>query len=120
MTAKTMTSDFSKLEKQAQSVAATLGAMANANRLLILCHLAGGEKTVSEIIEICSITQSAVSQHLAKMRLMGLVTTRREGKQIHYRIASEAVTAIMQTLYAFYCAPQVRSKKQPRVTGKVS
>lgn len=64
-------SDLSQLAGQAETVALTLDAMANANRLLILCHLMSGEKTVSQIVEAVSIAQSAVSQHLAKMRLLG-------------------------------------------------
>ena len=95
--------DLQKLEKQAEVVAATLGAMANANRLMILCHLASGEKTVSELVEALSLAQSAVSQHLTIMRSLKLVRTRRDGKKIHYSIASEEVNAIMRTLYSVYC-----------------
>ncbi len=106
-------SDLRQLERQAETVAKTLGAMANANRLLILCHLADGEKTVSQIVEAVAVTQSVASQHLAKMRLLNLVKTRRNGKQIYYSIASDAVMTIMQTLYAVYCAPQVDGRAHP-------
>ncbi len=105
-------SDLLQLEKQAEKVAETLGAMANANRLLILCHLANDEKTVSQIVDAVSVAQSAVSQHLARMRLLGLVKSRREGKQIYYRLASDAVAAIMQTLYSIYCGPQNGKRKR--------
>jgi ArsR family transcriptional regulator, virulence genes transcriptional regulator len=99
-----------QLERQADTVAELLSAMANAKRLLILCQLAGGEKTVSQIVEAVAIAQSAASQHLAKMRLLQLVKTRRDGKQIYYSIASEAVASIMQSLYAVYCAPKAKAK----------
>lgn len=95
--------DLQKLEKQAEVVAATLGAMANANRLMILCHLTNGEKTVSELVEALSLAQSVVSQHLTIMRNLKLVGARRDGKNVHYSIASEEVNAIMRTLYAVYC-----------------
>jgi len=93
------------MEKKAGLAAETLSALANPSRLLILCHLAESEKTVNELVEAVSLAQSAVSQHLAKMRALRLVKARREGKNMHYSIASEAVAAIMQTLYQVYCGP---------------
>lgn len=99
-------SDLSRLEQQAGLVAQTLGAMANANRLLILCHLASGEKTVTQLVAAISVAQSAVSQHLSKMRAMKLVKKRRAGKQVHYSIANDGVASIMQVLYRVYCVAE--------------
>lgn len=104
----------SQIARQADAVAETLGAMANANRLLILCLLVEGEKTVGQIVDAVEIAQSAVSQHLAKMRQLQLVSCRRDGKQIYYSLASEAVSAIMRTLYQVYCQqPGVNTGTRP-------
>lgn len=96
--------ELAVMEEKAGLVAETLSAMANPNRLLILCHLAEREKTVGELVEAISLAQSAVSQHLARMRALRLVKARRAGKQVYYVLASDAVASIMKTLYRVYCA----------------
>ncbi len=102
--------DFSEktlkaLEAKADEVAATLTAMANPKRLLVMCTLLGGEKSVGELAEIVDLTPTALSQHLGKMRALRLVSTRRDGQTIYYSLASTEVRAMLETLYRVYCTP---------------
>lgn len=83
-----------------------LRSLANPHRLLILCLLAGGEMSVGALQARVDLSQSALSQHLARLRDEGLVATRREGTSIVYRIADPAVLQIMTTLAAIYCPPE--------------
>lgn len=92
------------LEAKADEVAATLGAMANPKRLLVMCTLLGGEKSVGELAEIVHLSPAALSQHLGKMRALRLVSTRRDGQTIYYSLASTEVQAMLETLYRVYCA----------------
>ncbi len=71
------------LEAKAEEVAALLSSMANAKRLLVLCQLVEGERSVGDLAEVVGLSQSALSQHLAKMRLQGLVETRREAQTVY-------------------------------------
>ena len=79
--------------------------MANPKRLLILCHLLDSELSVSELSERVQLGQSPLSQHLAKLRALKLVSTRREGQMILYRLASESVASVLTTLHGIYCRP---------------
>jgi DNA-binding transcriptional ArsR family regulator len=92
------------LESNAESAADLLAALANRRRLAILCRLVEGERSVGALAESLGIGQSALSQHLAKLREQGLVSTRREGQTIYYRIASPQAEAILATLHEIYCA----------------
>ncbi len=94
------------LEARAEEAAALLASMANAKRLLVLCHLVEGERSVGDLAVLAGLSQSALSQHLGKMRLQGLLTTRREAQTIFYSLASREVRAVLETLYGLYCAPQ--------------
>lgn len=94
-----------RLESKAIEVAATLSALANPKRLVVLCNLLAGEKSVGELAEIVQLTQGALSQHLGKMRALRLVATRRDGQTIYYSLASAEVQAVLETLYKVYCAP---------------
>lgn len=80
-----------------------LKAMSNPRRLLILCHLHEEELCVSDLCALVDLGQSALSQHLAKLREDGLVTTRREAQCIYYRLASEPVRAVIAVLHDLYC-----------------
>ena len=93
------------MEESADSVAQLLTAMANQNRLMILCHLSGRERNVGEIAKLIGLEQSPLSQHLAKLRALRLVTTRRDGQQIFYSLASVKVEALLGTIYKLYCTP---------------
>lgn len=93
---------------QAMRVAATkanslLKALANPDRLLLLCQLSQGEQCVSELEELLGIVQPTLSQQLGVLREERLVCTRREGKQIFYSIASTEALAVMQVLYQQFC-----------------
>jgi ArsR family transcriptional regulator, virulence genes transcriptional regulator len=94
-----------EMVKNASIACATLKAMAHESRLLILCLLANGEKSVIELELRLSMRQPAVSQQLARLRADNLVQTRRDGKAIYYKIANEEVRALIKLLYALYCSP---------------
>ena len=81
-----------------------LKAMANPSRLMILCQLAEGEKSVGEMEGVVGLSQSALSQHLAVLRRKGIVATRREAQSIFYTLASREVEEIMASLYRIFCA----------------
>ena len=86
-----------------QEAAQLLKALANEHRLLILCHLAEGEKSVGELNDRVSVSQSALSQHLSVLRRDGLVETRREAQIIYYRLAGGPATRVVATLHDVYC-----------------
>lgn len=93
--------------RQARAASDLLKALSHEARLVILCILSEGEKSVSELEEILDLPQAAVSQHLARLRYDRLVTCRREGRMIYYSIASPEVGRIIETLYDLFCK-QVR------------
>lgn len=102
--------DVSALEERANHVAARLAEVANAKRLLILCHLAkleaeggSGEASVGELQRAVGLSQSALSQHLARLRQAGMVATRRESQTIHYRLADDETRSLMRALYETFC-----------------
>jgi len=103
-----------KLQASARRASALLKAMANERRLMILCHLASGEKNVGEIEALVGLSQSALSQHLARLRRDKLVETRRTAQSIRYRLSSGEVEAVLATLYGLYCAPATPRAKQAR------
>ena len=92
------------LEKNAERASELLSAMANPRRLMVLCKLLEGEKSVTMLAASVGLGQSALSQHLAKLREKGLVTTRRDAQTIWYAIASREVHGVLSTLYGLYCA----------------
>jgi ArsR family transcriptional regulator, virulence genes transcriptional regulator len=98
--------DIATMEAKAAEVAALLANLANARRLMVLCHLAGGEQSVNALTRLVGLSQSALSQHLARLRADGLVATRRSGATIHYRIANPLVLSLMHSLYEAFCAPK--------------
>jgi len=80
-----------------------LKAISHEGRLMILCHLAAGEKSVTELEELLSARQAAVSQQLARLRLEGLVTPRREGKTIFYSLTDDRPRQIIDVVYDLFC-----------------
>ena len=96
------TMDTENLQARAREAGALLKAMGNERRLLILCHLAEGEKSVGELEEMIDLSQSALSQHLARLRKDGLVQTRRKAQTIFYSIDSAAAAAVMQALQSLW------------------
>ncbi|MBL8831813.1 MAG: helix-turn-helix transcriptional regulator [Rhodospirillales bacterium] len=97
--------DPKRLQASARKAAALLKAMANERRLTILCHLAGGERSVGALEAVLDLSQSALSQHLARLRTDRLVLTRRDGQTIYYRLAGSDATAILAALHSIFCAP---------------
>lgn len=92
------------LQAKAGQVAALLGALANDRRLLILCKLVEtGEATVGALADDIGLSQSALSQHLARMREEGIVTFRRDAQTLWYRIADPRVETLLATLHRLYC-----------------
>ena len=92
------------LAAAAAEAAALLRAMANPQRMLVLCHLADGEQSVGALQGQLGISQSALSQHLAKLRDGELVSTRREAQTVFYSLPDGPVRAVMATLHDIYCA----------------
>lgn len=91
------------LHDNAAKATTLLKAMANPSRLMILCQLVDGEKSVGELVETVGASQSGLSQHLAILRRENVVMTRRMGQSILYSLASPEAAAIMRTLYAVFC-----------------
>ena len=98
--------DIQQLRANTDAADQLLKALANPDRLLLLCQLAQGERNVSELEALLGIQQPTLSQQLAVLRREGLVATRRDGKQIHYRISSPAALAVIETLYRLFCEGQ--------------
>ncbi|WP_371228955.1 ArsR/SmtB family transcription factor [Pseudomonas sp. QE6] len=96
--------DALRLHQSAESACQLLKALANADRLMLLCQLAQGEMNVGELEACTGIAQPTLSQQLAVLRREALVETRREGKQVYYRIASQQALAVIETLYRLFCA----------------
>ena len=97
--------DFGDLVRQAVKVSELLKALSHETRLLILCLLSEGEKSVSELETILGLPQAAVSQQLARLRFDKLVSTRRDGRMIHYRIDNDEAGAVIAALYDIFCKP---------------
>lgn len=95
-------SDFEKLENRAGEAAKLLKLLANQQRLTILCRLSGGEMSVTQLGQYVDLRQSALSQHLAKMRADGLVETRREAQTIYYRLSDPIAERLIGVLCELY------------------
>ncbi len=100
--------DAKELTAKASDAVRLLTALANERRLAILCELVEGERSVGRLVEAVGLTQSALSQHLAKLRAAGIVATRRDAQTIYYRLASDAAGSVMKTLADIYCHRQPR------------
>jgi DNA-binding transcriptional ArsR family regulator len=106
------TPDPAAMRAHASAAADLLRALGNEQRLLVLCRLVEGEASVGELQDELDLSQSALSQHLARLRAAGLVATRREAQSIHYSLPPGPARHIMQTLHAIYCAPQVQATRR--------
>ena len=95
--------DPQTMEENAAAAESVLKAMANRTRLLILCHLARGEMSVSQLNEQVPLSQSALSQHLARLRQDGMVKTRRAAQSIYYSLNQGLPAQIIAVLYSHYC-----------------
>ena len=105
--------DLVEFEKKANEVADILRALANERRLMILCQLVEyGEATVGSLVDAVGISQSALSQHLAKMRDEGIVAFRRDAQTIWYRIADARIEQLFATLHRLFCKPARKKGKR--------
>ncbi|AXO14435.1 MULTISPECIES: ArsR/SmtB family transcription factor [Thalassospira] len=95
--------ELNNLEEKAEQASTLLKAMSNQSRLLILCQLNEGEKSVGELERIVGLSQSALSQHLARLRRDKLVQTRREAQTIYYSLNGNDALRVIETLYGLYC-----------------
>jgi DNA-binding transcriptional ArsR family regulator len=95
--------NVAEMRESARTVTALLRALANEDRLLLLCQMTQGEKSVGELEAQLDIRQPTLSQQLGVLRTEGLVNTRREGKRIFYAVADPKVLTLLSTLYTLYC-----------------
>ena len=100
------------LKSSAGDATRYLKAMANQNRLLILCHLIEGEKSVGELERAIGLRQPTLSQQLARLRSGNLVRTRRNAKSIYYSIADADIRSVLMVLYGKFCAPKVVARRR--------
>lgn len=104
----TQTLQIEDMADNAQAASDLLRALSHEARLMILCMLVDGEKTVSELEDLLNLRQSSVSQQLARLRGDQLVNKRRDGKAIYYSLASSEARAVIETLYDLYCGKHAK------------
>ncbi len=92
-----------QMREHAPQAASLMSALGNESRLMVLCTLAQGERSVGELNDVVPLSQSALSQQLARLRQQGLVDTRRESQTIHYRLADGPARRIIEVLHDIYC-----------------
>ena len=97
------TPDFEAVRRHAEEAAAMLRALSHEARLKVLCELVGGERSAGQLVATAGLSQSALSQHLAKLREEGIVETRRDGQTIFYRLGDPHVARVLDTLHELYC-----------------
>lgn len=97
------------MQSAAQEAAELMKALSSENRLMLLCQLVDGEKTVGELSQSLALRQAAVSQQLALLRKDGLVTARRDGRSMHYRLTGREARAVITLLYDLYCRPSTEA-----------
>ncbi len=102
---ETCAEELDQMMENAQRASNFLKAISHEGRLMILCHLASGEKSVTELEELLSARQAAVSQQLSRLRLEGLVKPRRDGKAIYYSLTDDRSTQIIEVVYNLFCKP---------------
>ena len=112
------------LHENARRASTLLKAMSNQHRLLILCQLVRGERCVGDLEQVVGLSQSALSQHLARLRRDSLVKTRRSAQTIYYSLAGIEANAVIETLYDLYCGPTATlaydTDGEPRKTAAYS
>jgi len=95
--------DMEKMVANAEQASSFLKAISHEGRLMILCHLASGEKSVTELEELLSARQASVSQQLTRLRFEGLVKPRRDGKAIYYSLTDDRPRQIIEVVYDLFC-----------------
>ena len=107
---RTHGNELDRMADNAKRASAFLKALAHESRLMILCILADGEKSVGELEQELGLRQPTVSQQLARLRADGLVATRREGKVINYSLASEEARVVIGAVYEVFCRKPQRKR----------
>ena len=102
-----------EIEPQADNAAVLLKAMGHSRRLMILCHLLAGEKSAGALERLVGLRQSALSQHLAKLRGDGLVRARREGQSVYYALADNGPREVIEVLHDVYCGRNSHGRSRP-------
>ncbi|MBD3662880.1 ArsR/SmtB family transcription factor [Sulfitobacter aestuariivivens] len=94
-----------EMRSKALEAANFLKAISHEGRLMILCYLVDGEKSVSELEDLLAARQAAVSQQLSRLRREGLVSTRRQGKTVYYSLSGDRPRKMLETVHGLFCAP---------------
>jgi DNA-binding transcriptional ArsR family regulator len=102
--------ELTRMMKNARAASDFLKALAHENRLLLLCLLSERERSVTELEELLSLRQTTVSQQLARLRLDGLVTTRRDGKTVYYSLADANTLKFVKVIYEMFCSESEADK----------
>lgn len=110
--------DMGTFERNAERAATLLRSIGSKWRLLVLCQLVKGEKSVGELERLIGLSQSALSQHLTVLRRNNLVQTRRSAQMIFYSLNGTEVTAVLTTLYGLYCGTEGKKPAGTRKTGR--
>lgn len=95
--------DPKKMENKCAEVSSMLKAIAHPQRLMILCHLAEGEKNVSELLEVCDVSQSQLSQFLNRMQREKLLHSRKKEQFVYYKLASKELSKLLQSMQRIFC-----------------
>ena len=103
ITKDTTPTEFDVVVEKAKSASNFLKDISHEGRLMILCHLVSGEKSVTELEELISARQAAVSQQLSRLRLEGLVVPRRDGETIYYSLTDDKPKRILEVIYDLFC-----------------
>jgi len=109
--------DRKEFERSAANAAQLLKALANHRRLMMLCALADGERSVGELASEVGLGQSALSQHLARLRKLGILAARRDAQSVYYRVADPSAARLLETLAAIFCPPR-RAVNGPRASRR--
>lgn len=111
---------INEMEQNALEASRLLKSLANPNRLMVLCHLVKGECTVGELERRIGLSQSALSQHLARLREEGIVISRREAQSMYYSVKDQKTQRLLSLLYEMYCHNENASTDEHVITGKVA
>lgn len=116
---RAMNLDVAAMKASADEAEALLKSLANRHRLMILCQLVEGERSVGDMAAFMNLRDSTVSQHLALLRKDGLVSTRRDGQTIWYTIDSEPAMKVLKTLHCLYCEGRTAAaRRKPAAKGR--
>jgi DNA-binding transcriptional ArsR family regulator len=112
-----MSPELDEMMRSARKASDFLKALSHENRLLLLCLLSEQERSVSDLEEILAMRQSSVSQQLARLRLDGLVSARRDGKSVYYSIADDSVRRMITVIYDIFCSCKPNPQGGPPSAG---